>query len=327
MQHLDDIIQQAKSDIACVTDLNQLQQIRAQYLGKKGKVTDLMKSLGDVSAEEKPKLGQAINQAKQQIQQFSDEKIQSLKQAELNAALANETIDVTLPGRGEAQGSLHPVTLVRRRVEAFFQSIGFSVEEGPEVEDEYHNFEALNIPDNHPARADFDTFYFGDGKLLRTHTSPVQVRVMENSQPPIRVIAPGRVYRNDSDATHSPMFNQVELLMIDEGLTFADLKGMLQSFLNHFFETNVEMRLRPSYFPFTEPSAEVDVRWGENDWLEILGCGMVHPKVLQMANIDSEKYTGFAFGLGLDRLAMLRYGIDDLRVMFDNDIRFLKQFA
>ena len=267
MQHLDDIIQQAKSDIACVTDLNQLQQIRAQYLGKKGKVTDLMKSLGDVSAEEKPKLGQAINQAKQQIQQFSDEKIQSLKQAELNAALANETIDVTLPGRGEAQGSLHPVTLVRRRVEAFFQSIGFSVEEGPEVEDEYHNFEALNIPDNHPARADFDTFYFGDGKLLRTHTSPVQVRVMENSQPPIRVIAPGRVYRNDSDATHSPMFNQVELLMIDEGLTFADLKGMLQSFLNHFFETNVEMRLRPSYFPFTEPSAEVDVRW--KSWVAV----------------------------------------------------------
>lgn len=326
MHDLEQLIQQAENDLSTVVDAVQLQQVRAHYLGKKGQVTALMKGLAGVPADQRRQLGQAINQAKQRIQDLAEQCDTAIKQAQLQAKLASETIDVSLPGRAQLQGSLHPVTLVRQRIEAFFTSIGFNIAEGPEVEDDYHNFTALNIPDHHPAKAEFDTFYFPDGRLLRTHTSPVQVRVMQQQSPPIRVIAPGRVYRCDSDATHAPMFNQVEGLMIDRNISFANLKAILQDFLNAFFETEVEMRLRPAYFPFTEPSAEVDMRWGDNDWLEILGCGMVHPNVLAQAGIDSEEYSGFAFGMGMDRLAMLRYGITDLRTLFDNDIRFLQQF-
>ncbi len=326
MQQLEQLVQQAQADIAAIDDLVILQQVRAGYLGKKGSITDFMKSLSDIAPADRPQIGQAVNAAKEQIQQWLNAKTDSLKLAELNQKLHNETLDVTLPGRGQSLGSLHPVSLVRERVEALFTSMGFSVVEGPEVEDDFHNFTALNIPEQHPARAAFDTFYFADGRLLRTHTSPVQIRTMQTQQPPLRIIAPGRVYRCDSDATHTPMFNQIEGLIIDENISFADLKGLLQQFLLHFFEMDIEMRMRPSYFPFTEPSAEVDMRWGDNNWLEILGCGMVHPQVLENVGIDSEKYTGFAFGIGLDRLAMLRYGIDDLRLMFENDIRFLGQF-
>ncbi len=326
MSDLTAILRQAERDISHAADQAALQQVRAQYLGKKGSLTEFLKSLGDVAPSERPILGQQVNQAKDQVQEWLHDRTVQLKKIALAEQLNAETIDITLPGRGQNLGSIHPVTQVRERVEKLFASIGFSVAEGPEVEDDYHNFCALNIAENHPARAGFDTFYFGDGSLLRTHTSPVQIRVMENSKPPIRIIAPGRVYRRDMDATHAPMFNQVEGLLIDENITFADLKGTLHEFLKNFFERDVEIRLRPSYFPFTEPSAEVDVRWGKDKWLEILGCGMVHPKVLEMAGIDSEKYTGFAFGMGLDRLAMLSYGINDLRLLFENDVRFLQQF-
>ncbi len=326
MKDLDKLVKQAQATIEQANDIATMEQIRVDYLGKKGSITSMMRELGKVSAEERPKLGQVINQAKQHVQHIIQVKIDDLKHAELQAKLASQTIDVSLPGRGKAFGSLHPVSMIRRDIEKFFISLGFTVAEGPEIESEYYNFSALNIPEHHPARADFDTFYFSTGDVLRTHTSPVQIRTMEQQAPPIRVIAPGRVYRHDSDATHTPMFNQVEGLWVDQGISFADLKGVILDFLRNLFGNDVEMRMRPSYFPFTEPSAEVDVRWGENDWLEILGCGMVHPNVLKNVAIDPEKYSGFAFGIGMDRLAMLRYGINDLRLMFDNDIRFLGQF-
>ncbi|MBL4647548.1 MAG: phenylalanine--tRNA ligase subunit alpha [Gammaproteobacteria bacterium] len=331
MQPLESIIEQAQNAVVHAANAAELQAVRVQYLGKKGQLTHFLKSVVDVDPKHRPQMGQAVNQAKQTLQATIQAKDADFKRIALDNKLKSETIDVTLPGRGHARGSLHPVTQIRQRIERFFTSIGFQIAEGPEVENDYHNFTALNIPEHHPARADFDTFYFGDGRLLRTHTSPVQIRFMEqHPQLPLRIIAPGRVYRCDSDATHSPMFNQIEGLLIDENISFAHLKGILQDFLDHFFDTNVEMRLRPSYFPFTEPSAEVDILRrkadGSDDWLEILGCGMVHPTVLKNVGIDSEKYTGFAFGIGMDRLAMLRYGINDLRVLFDNDIRFLEQF-
>ena len=333
MQDLQTIINQAQAEIANAKDLPDLQQIRAKFLGKKSVLTDLMKTLGNATPEERKALGQAVNTAKDQITAFADVKTRELQAAELVEQLATEKIDVTLPGRRQNGGALHPVTLVQQRVEAIFKSIGFTDADGPEIEDQFHNFEALNIPANHPARAMHDTFYFGNGDLLRTHTSTVQIRYMKENKPPIRIISPGRVYRSDSDQTHTPMFNQVEGLLIDEHATFANLKSVLQMFMSNFFEQDVQMRLRPSYFPFTEPSAEVDIKLTDpkhplsGRWLEVLGCGMVHPKVLAAVGIDSEKYTGWAFGCGMDRLAMLRYGIHDLRTTFESDVRFLAQFG
>lgn len=304
----------------------ELDAIRVAFMGKKGKVTDLMKGLGALSAEERPAAGQKINEAKQQVQSIISGKIQVLKEAELNAKLAAEAVDVSLPGRAVQAGNLHPVSRTIERIEAFFADIGFSVKTGPEIEDGFHNFDALNIPKNHPARADHDTFYFNPDVMLRTQTSGVQIRTMETQKPPLRIISPGRVYRNDYDQTHTPMFHQVEGLMVDTDVSFAELKGVLHDFLHHFFEEDLKVRFRPSYFPFTEPSAEVDVMGKNGQWLEVLGCGMVHPNVLRAVNIDPEVYTGFAFGMGVERLTMLRYGVNDLRAFFENDLRFLKQF-
>ena len=337
-QDLINIVEQTTHAIAQAQDLAILEQIRVQCLGKKGQLTEYLKGLGQLSAEERPQVGQAVNQAKQQIQELLEQQQQKLQTAALQTKLAAESIDVTLPGRSQNVGSLHPITKVRERIELFFHQVGFAVAEGPEIENDYHNFEALNIPEYHPARAMHDTFYFGDGRLLRTHTSPVQIREMEQSQPPIRIIAPGRVYRCDSDLRHTPMFHQVEGLVIDEQANFAELKGLLSDFLQHFFETpGLKTRFRPAYFPFTEPSAEVDMQCvmckgvgcrtcSHSGWIEILGCGMVHPNVLKAVNIDNEKYQGYAFGMGIDRLAMLRYEIPDLRMNFENDLRFLQQF-
>ncbi|SFB88444.1 phenylalanyl-tRNA synthetase, alpha subunit [Marinospirillum celere] len=324
---LQSLVQQALEQLKKATDSQALDQLRVQYLGKKGELTSQLKSLGQLPAEERPKAGEKINQAKQQVQEAINQRKELLEAEAMNARLASEAVDVTLPGRSQPSGGLHPVTRTLERIEDFFSTIGFSVEEGPEVEDDYHNFEALNIPAHHPARAMHDTFYFDAHTLLRTHTSPVQVRTMENQQPPIRIICPGRVYRCDSDMTHSPMFHQVEGLLVDENISFADLKGILQQFLRAFFEQDLRVRFRPSYFPFTEPSIEVDVDRGDGRWLEVLGCGMVHPKVFEMSGIDPEKYTGFAFGMGVERLAMLRYGVDDLRLFFDNDVKFLGQLS
>ena len=320
-------VYQALEKITQTSDSQTLDQLRVHYLGKKGELTSLLKTLGSLPAEERPKAGEVINQAKQVVQDALNTRKEELESAALNARLAAESIDISLPGRGQKIGGLHPVTRTINRIEDFFSSIGFTVAEGPEVEDDYHNFEALNIPAHHPARAMHDTFYFDAHTLLRTHTSPVQVREMENKQPPIRIICPGRVYRCDSDMTHSPMFHQVEGLLIDENISFADLKGILQQFLRAFFEQDLKVRFRPSYFPFTEPSIEVDVDRGDGRWLEVLGCGMVHPRVLEMSGIDPEKYTGFAFGMGVERFSMLRYGVDDLRLFFDNDIKFLSQLS
>lgn len=333
MQDLEKIIAQAQAEIAGANDLPDLQQIRAKFLGKKSLLTDLMKILGSADAEERKTLGQAVNLAKEKILSIADAKLAELQANELTKQLATETIDVTLPGRRQNSGALHPVTLVQQRIETIFKSMGFAVADGPEVEDQFHNFEALNIPANHPARAMHDTFYFGNGDLLRTHTSTVQIRHMKTNKPPIRIISPGRVYRSDSDQTHTPMFNQLEGLLIDEHATFANLKSILQQFMANFFEQDVQVRLRPSYFPFTEPGAEVDIKLTDphhplaDKWLEVLGCGMVHPRVLQSVGIDSEHYTGWAFGCGMDRLAMLRYGIRDLRTTFESDVRFLAQFG
>lgn len=325
-QDLSSLIANTEQAINSATDLASLDQIRIQVLGKKGQLTEYLKSLGNLSAEERPKIGQAVNLAKQKIQDLIQAREVTLRNAELAEKLSKESVDVTLPGRGSVLGSMHPVTRTRERIEAFFKSVGFAVAEGPEIEDDYHNFEALNIPSHHPARALHDTFYFPNGMLLRTHTSPVQVRVMKDTKPPIKIIAPGRVYRCDSDLTHTPMFHQMEGLLIDEKSNFAELKGLLSDFLLHFFEkSDLKTRFRAAYFPFTEPSAEVDIEW-KGGWLEVLGCGMVHPNVLKAANIDSEKYQGYAFGMGIDRLAMLRYDIPDLRMMFENDLRFLRQF-
>lgn len=303
-----------------------LDEVRVKYLGKKGLLTEQLKGLGRLPADRRPAAGQAINEAKQALQEAIEQRRAELQAEALEDRLASERLDVTLPGRGEAPGGLHPVTRTMARIEAIFRRAGFTVETGPEIEDEFHNFEALNIPEQHPARAMHDTFYFPGGLLLRTHTSPVQIRSVREHGVPIRMIAPGRVYRCDSDQTHSPMFHQVEGLVIDEGVSMAHLKAVLHDFLEAYFERKVQLRFRPSYFPFTEPSAEVDVSWGEG-WLEILGCGMVHPKVLEHMGVDAERYTGYAFGMGVERLAMLRYGVDDLRLFFDNDLRFLRQFA
>ncbi|MFQ6371694.1 phenylalanine--tRNA ligase subunit alpha [Shewanella sp. YIC-542] len=325
MQQLTEIVQQALAAIDGADDLKILDEIRVDYLGKKGKITDMMKLMATLSPAEKPAFGQQVNQAKQQVQQYLSARLDKLKAAELEAKLSAETIDVTLPGRTLGNGGLHPVTRTIERIEAFFGELGFSVVQGPEVEDGYHNFDALNIPPHHPARADHDTFYFNPEVVLRTQTSGVQIRTMEVEKPPLRIISPGRVYRNDYDMTHTPMFHQVEGLMVDENVSFTQLKGILHDFLRNFFEEDLEIRFRPSYFPFTEPSAEVDVK-GKNGWLEVLGCGMVHPNVLRGVGIDPEKYSGFAFGMGVERLTMLRYGVTDLRAFFENDLRFLKQF-
>ncbi len=330
MENLKQILADALSAVAASESESALDDVRVHYLGKKGALTALLKQLGHVSAEDRPKFGQMVNEAKDQVQEKITERKTALAVAALNAKLATETIDISLSGKGQEVGGLHPVTRTMERIETFFRGIGFDVASGPEIEDDYHNFEALNIPAHHPARAMQDTFYFNPTTVLRTHTSPVQVRTMETTQPPIRIICPGRVYRCDSDQTHTPMFHQVEGLLIDENISFADLKGILQQFLNVFFEDDLKVRFRPSYFPFTEPSIEVDIMRtnskGEESWLEVLGCGMVHPKVLEMSGIDSEKYTGFAFGMGVERFAMLRYKVDDLRMFFENDLRFLKQF-
>ncbi|MEE9451187.1 MAG: phenylalanine--tRNA ligase subunit alpha [Gammaproteobacteria bacterium] len=334
---IEKILNQAEEAIKTAQDSASLDRVRIAFLGKKGQLTDILKSLGKLPASERPQAGQAVNQAKQHIQTLIQQKNTEISQAQLQAQLVQDTIDVTLPGRGQSIGSHHPVTLVRRRINDFFTQLGFEIVEGPEIENEYYNFEALNIPDHHPARAMHDTFYFSKDLLLRTHTSPVQIRSMEKRQPPIRLIAPGRVYRCDSDVSHTPMFHQVEGLYVAENASFSELKGILQNFFRYFFNQDIALRFRPSYFPFTEPSAEVDIACtvcqGKgcracklSGWLEVLGCGMVHPNVLKAVNIDSEKYTGWAFGLGIDRMAMLRYGIDDLRLFFENDWRFLRQF-
>ncbi len=329
-EKLQQIVSQAKETIHSVSELMHLDEIRVQYLGKKGELTAMMKTLGQLSAEERPKAGQVINEAKQAVQGFLNEKKAELEKAILDAQLASETIDVSLPGRGLDMGGLHPVTRTLRRIETIFSKAGFDVETGPEIEDDWHNFEALNIPETHPARAMHDTFYFDEKTVLRTHTSGVQIRTMENKDAPMRIIAPGRVYRCDSDQTHTPMFHQVEGLVIEENASFAQLRTLIIEFLRQFFEDeNLKVRFRPSYFPFTEPSAEVDIAtnlFGDGRWIEVLGCGMVHPNVLKNVDVDAEQYSGFAFGLGVERLAMLRYGVTDLRQFFENDLRFLKQF-
>lgn len=337
MENLDALVSKALEAVQQAADVNALEQIRVQFLGKKGELTQVMKTLGNMPAEDRPKVGAMVNEAKEQVQTELNARKTNMEAAALNAKLAAERVDVTLPGRGQISGGLHPVTRTMERIEEFFAHIGFAVAEGPEVEDDYHNFEALNIPGHHPARAMHDTFYFNANTLLRTHTSPVQVRTMESQEPPIRIVCPGRVYRCDSDLTHSPMFHQVEGLLVDRKVSFADLKGTIEEFLRVFFEKQLAVRFRPSFFPFTEPSAEVDIQCvmcngdgcrvcKQTGWLEVMGCGMVHPNVFRSAGIDPEVYQGFAFGMGVERLAMLRYGVNDLRLFFDNDLRFLAQF-
>ena len=337
MAEPDSLLAEALQAITDSGDENSLEQLRVQYLGKKGNLTALLKALGQLPAIDRPAAGEKINLVKRQIQTALETRKTSLVEASLNAQLSQEIIDVTLPGRRQSAGGLHPITITIDRITSIFSSAGYDVAEGPEIEDEYHNFEALNIPSHHPARAMHDTFYVSPGTVLRTHTSPVQIRVMEDGKPPFRMICPGRVYRCDSDLTHTPMFHQVEGLLIDEGVSFADLKGTVEDFLHAYFEEEMPVRFRPSYFPFTEPSAEVDIGCvscggkgcricGHSGWLEIMGCGMVHPHVLEMSNVDPKKYNGFAFGIGIERLAMLRYGVNDLRTYFENDLRFLQQF-
>ncbi|MGV6827205.1 MAG: phenylalanine--tRNA ligase subunit alpha [bacterium] len=337
-EDLNELKTRALEAVSQAADLRALDEVRVQYLGKTGVFTEQLKQLGKLPKEERPQAGQEINKAKQAMQAAIADRKQQLETESLAARLAAEKIDVTLPGRGKGTGGLHPVSLTMQRIEEIFSSAGFTAAQGPEIEDDFHNFEALNIPAHHPARAMHDTFYFNEHLLLRTHTSPVQIRVMKDAEPPLKVIAPGRVYRCDSDLTHTPMFHQVEGFMVDKQVTFADLKGILHAFLISFFEKELKVRFRPSYFPFTEPSAEVDMECvmcgGEGcrvcshtGWLEVLGCGMIHPEVFRHVGIDSEQYTGYAFGMGVERLAMLRYGVNDLRLFFDNDLRFLKQFA
>lgn len=337
MQDLTSLQQNALVAIAQAQDIQTLEAIRVDFLGKKGQLTDILKNLVRLSAEEKPKMGQLVNQAKRTISEQIELKMLDLKEQQLQNKLTSEQIDVTLPGRNNQTGSRHPVNLIKQKVNDYFSRLGFDIVDGPEIETEFYNFEALNIPSHHPARAMHDTFYFGDGRLLRTHTSPVQIRTLEKRTPPLRLIAPGRVYRCDSDLTHTPMFHQVEGLMIDKQATLADLKGLLHDFFAHLFDKELAFRFRPSYFPFTEPSAEMDIECTQcagagcrtckfTGWLEVGGCGMVHPNVLNAVNISSDEYQGWAFGMGLDRLAMLYYGIDDLRMMFENDLTFLKQF-
>jgi phenylalanyl-tRNA synthetase alpha chain len=338
-EDLNNLLEQASRLVNEAADVAALDAVRVAYLGKKGELTAQLKSLGRLPAEERPAVGQAINQAKSQVQEWIEARMSTLADAAISSRLQSETVDVTLPGRGRVAGGLHPVTLTMDRIDTMFGKLGFDVAQGPEVEDDFHNFEALNIPEEHPARAMHDTFYFDDGRLLRTHTSPVQIRVMENQEPPLRLIAPGRVYRCDSDLTHTPMFHQVEGLLVDVDVSFSVLKGTLEEFLKLFFEDdNLKTRFRPSYFPFTEPSMEVDISCvmcagkgcrvcSHTGWLEVLGCGMVHPELFRHTGVDGEKYTGYAFGMGVERLAMLRYGVNDLRLFFDNDLRFLQQFT
>jgi phenylalanyl-tRNA synthetase alpha chain len=335
MQELQKILDDALQSFAAIEDAAELENAKARYLGKEGSLTGLLKGLGKLSAEERPAAGARINQVKQQIEAALNAQRDAIQNRALNAKLAAESLDVTLPGRGTGVGGLHPVTRTLERIETLFHSIGYDVAEGPEIENDFYNFTALNIPADHPARAMHDTFYIDEQHVLRTHTSPIQIRYMQvhmekykhlETMPDIRIIAPGRVYRVDSDATHSPMFHQVEGLWVGEKVSFADLKGVIADFLQNYFETeDMQVRFRPSFFPFTEPSAEMDMSW-KGGWLEIGGCGMVHPNVLKHVGIDSEKYIGFAFGMGVERLAMLRYGVNDLRLFFENDLQFLKQF-
>jgi phenylalanyl-tRNA synthetase alpha chain len=335
---LGQLIAQALSEVAASAELAALEEMRVRWLGKKGVLTEQLKALGNLPASERPAAGQRINEAKERVQTAIEARRSELERLEDERRLAAGRIDVTLPGRGEERGGLHPVTKARLRIEALFRSAGFEVATGPEIEDDFHNFEALNIPPDHPARAMHDTFYFPDGRLLRTHTSPVQIRALLAHGAPIAIIAPGRVYRCDADVTHSPMFHQLEGLVVGENVSFANMKAILHGFVEAFFEKDLAMRLRPSYFPFTEPSAEVDMTCvfcdgkgcrvcKQTGWLEISGCGMVHPNVLKASGVDPERYTGYAFGAGIDRLAMLRYDVNDVRLFFDNDLRFLKQFA
>ena len=338
MEHLSTVVATAIEAIDAAEDIRALEDIRVRYLGKKGEVTALLKGLGKLPPEERPAAGEVINQARQQIESALETKRATLEASAMAARLAAQKVDVTLPGRRESSGGLHPITQTLRRIEQCFANIGYDIAEGPEIEDDYHNFEALNIPAHHPARAMHDTFYFDARHVLRTHTSPVQIRTMEHQAPPVRLVCSGRVYRNDSDLTHSPMFHQVEGLFVDENVSFADLKGTIEAFLKAFFERDrLDVRFRPSYFPFTEPSAEVDIQCvncsgkgcrvcSHTGWLEVMGCGMVHPNVFDHVGIDSKRYSGFAFGMGGERLAMLRYGVNDLRLFFDNDLRFLRQF-
>lgn len=329
MENLQNLVAEAVAKVLDAQDIQVLDQIRVDYLGKKGVLTAQLKNLGQLSAEERPQAGAKINEAKAQVEDAIRAKKTELENAALALKLQSESIDVTLPGRGQKSGGLHPVTRTLQRIEKFFNHAGYQVAYGPEVEDNFHNFEALNIPAHHPARAMHDTFYFDAETLLRTHTSPVQIRTMEEQAPPIRIICPGRVYRCDSDVTHTPMFHQVEGLLVDEQVSFADLKGTVIQFLRAFFEDdNLDVRFRPSFFPFTEPSAEFDIKWSasKTGWLEVGGCGMVHQNVLSASGVDPDKYMGFAFGLGVERLAMLRYGVNDLRMFFENDVKFLKQF-
>lgn len=338
MNDLQQLTEQALAQVAACADLAALDAVRVHWLGKKGALTEQLKSLGALPAAERPAAGQRINDAKAAVQTALEERRASLERAAVEHALHAGRIDVTLPGRGETKGALHPLTRARQRMESLFRSAGFTVETGPEIEDDFHNFTALNLPANHPARAMHDTFYFPDGRLLRTHTSPVQIRAMLSKQPPMALIAPGRVYRNDYDMTHSPMFHQLEGLVIGEDVSFANLKHVLREFMSAFFEQNVKLRLRPSYFPFTEPSAEVDISCvfcggggcrtcKQTGWLEVAGCGMVHPNVFKACDIDSERWTGYAFGFGIERLTMLRYDVNDLRIFFDDDLRVLRQFG
>ena len=328
MENVNRIVAEGIAAIEAAQDFNALEQIKARYLGKTGELTGLLKTLGQMSPEERKTIGAHINECKNQFQTAFNAKRDALNEAKLQAQLAAEALDITLPGRAQEYGGLHPVTLTLQRVVELFHGMGFEVADGPEIEDDFHNFQALNIPANHPARAMQDTFYVENGDVLRTHTSPIQIRYMlDKKEPPIRIIAPGRVYRVDSDATHSPMFHQAEGLWVEEGVTFADLKAVFTDFIRRFFERDdLQVRFRPSFFPFTEPSAEIDIMGENGNWLEVGGCGMVHPNVLKNVNIDPEKYTGFAFGIGLDRFAMLRYNVNDLRLFFDNDLNFLKQF-
>ncbi len=327
MQDLDQLVARAREETDASNDLAALDTVRVAYLGKKGALTEQLKALGKLSAKERPAAGQAINQAKQTVQAAIEERKDTLEAAVLAEQLKADAVDVTLGGRGQVLGGMHPVTRTRERIETIFAGAGFAVAIGPEIEDDFHNFTALNIPADHPARAMHDTFYFEGGRLLRTHTSPVQIRAMQAQGAPIRVIAPGRVYRCDSDMTHTPMFHQVEGLVIDCDVSFANLKAVMHEFVECFFERKMEMRFRPSYFPFTEPSAEMDILSESGKWLEIGGCGLVHPNVLRNVDIDPEKYTGYAFGMGIERLAMLRYGVDDLRLFFESDLQFLQQFV
>ncbi len=338
MDNLEPLADEARTAIGGASDGAALEQLRVDYLGKKGRITALLKGLGQLSPEERPAAGARINVVKDELQELIARRRAELEGEAIAARLASERIDVTLPGRGQSSGGVHPITRTMERMEDFFTAVGFEVVEGPEIEDDYHNFEALNIPAHHPARAMHDTFYVDEHTVLRTHTSPVQVRVMENREPPLRIICPGRVYRCDSDLTHTPMFHQVEGLLIDEQSSFSDLKGLIGEFLRRFFEREeLDVRFRPSYFPFTEPSAEVDIQCvncggsgcrvcSQTGWIEVMGCGMVHPRVFEYSGIDPERWSGFAFGMGVERLAMLRYGVNDLRLFFDNDLRFLEQF-